>query len=820
VIGVDLGLREYAPGVWDWSSGNETTVDLAPNTTLPDPFTVAAPTAMSVTSGTDDLILTADGTIVPRIHVAWTGPAEAFVLGGGKIVVEYKKSSDTDWLELVTLTGSATECYITSVKEGVDYDVRAKAISVMGVSSDWVAVTGHTVVGKTAPPDVPTGLTASAGTGKAIALKWDANAELDFDEYRIYRHTSNVPGSATLIAEVRATAFVDAALALDATYFYWVSALDTSGNESGKSTVASATTTSLGANAIIGVLSNETQALPATAAGAVTSFAAAVSTMSVYNGTSDDTDAWSFAKTDHNCTSSLSGSTVTVSALSADSGYVEITASRTGFGAITKRFVLSKAKAGAAGLPGDPGAPGDDGANATAYWLIGSVAAISKSGAGAYTPSSITISARSQTGAGAPAAYAGRFVIADTTNGSTYTDRYTSSADESSKSYTPGAGIVALRCRLYLAGGTSTLLDEQVIPIVADGTTVDEAVPDNPSAATLNSSGANAVSGDGTIYSWLKINLPASIPAGAKYINLLYRRHGTGEGWIVSYQQRSGAESAVIDDLSSGVSYDVACEAVSHDGISSSIVAATGSPFIAPNKTTPPGGLSSIVAHSPSSSYPLPPQYYDGPPKLRMMGCTVTFTPPSDLDYAGAEWSVSSIVGGNPAPTGSGDPIPAGETKFYYYAFIPGAGVELWTRTRDRTGNWSAWVDSGINLTGYIAYSVGSISVQDTDGVEVTGLKVGGSGARQVRARYPFQVIASYSAASEPVINVPIAGLSTKPDGVTGLNVSSDVTTKARYDWDDAANTSTNGVIKLSHFDGTAMVGGAARIHGEFFEYF
>jgi hypothetical protein len=89
-----------------------------------------------------------------------------------------------------------------------------------------------------------------------------------------------------------------------------------------------------------------------------------------------------------------------------------------------------------------------------------------------------------------------------------------------------------------------------------------------------------------------------------------------------------------------------------------------------------------------------------------------------------------------------------------------------------------------------------------------------------VRARYPFQVIASYSAASEPVINVPIAGLSTKPDGVTGLNVSSDVTTKARYDWDDAANTSTNGVIKLSHFDGTAMVGGAARIHGEFFEYF
>jgi hypothetical protein len=66
----------------------------------------------------------------------------------------------------------------------------------------------------------------------------------------------------------------------------------------------------------------------------------------------------------------------------------------------------------------------------------------------------------------------GRFIIAETTDaiptaGGSWTNRYTSSADESTHSYTPTAtSVTGVRIRQYQPGGTSTLVREQVVPIV------------------------------------------------------------------------------------------------------------------------------------------------------------------------------------------------------------------------------------------------------------------------------------------------------------------------------------------------------------------
>ena len=76
LLGVDLGLRETATTVYDWASGEETLIDPAPNTTLPDPFVVAPPTSLVLTSGTAALFLKIDGTVVSRIKVNWTAPAD------------------------------------------------------------------------------------------------------------------------------------------------------------------------------------------------------------------------------------------------------------------------------------------------------------------------------------------------------------------------------------------------------------------------------------------------------------------------------------------------------------------------------------------------------------------------------------------------------------------------------------------------------------------------------------------------------------------------------------------------------------------------
>jgi len=115
------------------------------------------------------------------------------------------------------------------------------------------------------------------------------------------------------------------------------------------------------------------------------------------------------------------------------------------------------------------GSAGSDGGDAAAYSLVTSTKVVQKSVSGAYTPSAVTFSALISVGASAPGAYAGRFVVATSTDGSTYTTTYTSGADESATTYTVPAGIKTIRVRLYLGGGTSTLLDETVIPIVSDG---------------------------------------------------------------------------------------------------------------------------------------------------------------------------------------------------------------------------------------------------------------------------------------------------------------------------------------------------------------
>lgn len=111
------------------------------------------------------------------------------------------------------------------------------------------------------------------------------------------------------------------------------------------------------------------------------------------------------------------------------------------------------------------------------------IGAIQKSAASAYSPGQIAIKSWIRQGSGVTSAYPARLVIAESADGVTFTPRYTSTGDESTKTYTPSAGITHLRLRLYLAGvGTedaTKLCDEQIIPIVQDGSSTVSAVLTN-----------------------------------------------------------------------------------------------------------------------------------------------------------------------------------------------------------------------------------------------------------------------------------------------------------------------------------------------------
>jgi len=72
---IDMTLRETDSEIYSWDVNEEIFVEDSPNTTLPDPFTLAAPTNLSLTADGTTQLVQADGTILPRIRVGWTPPA-------------------------------------------------------------------------------------------------------------------------------------------------------------------------------------------------------------------------------------------------------------------------------------------------------------------------------------------------------------------------------------------------------------------------------------------------------------------------------------------------------------------------------------------------------------------------------------------------------------------------------------------------------------------------------------------------------------------------------------------------------------------------
>ena len=160
-LGYDLSLRETAAAVWDWSNGEETTIDPAPNTNLPDPRVVAAPTSLLLESGVSEIFEQADGTVIPRIRATWTMPADSFVQFGGLIRIEFKRTSETEWLPWGTTRGDVVEDYLTDVESGIEYGVRVRAENTLRSVSSWVTDT-ITVGQKTSAPNAPTGVTLSS----------------------------------------------------------------------------------------------------------------------------------------------------------------------------------------------------------------------------------------------------------------------------------------------------------------------------------------------------------------------------------------------------------------------------------------------------------------------------------------------------------------------------------------------------------------------------------------------------------------------------------------------------------------------------------
>lgn len=123
----------------------------AANTQLPSPWYVPDLGALTVSSGTADLLKLGDGSILTRMRVAWAALDDAAVLDGGTVEVQYRSVlSDGAWSR-TEVAGAETQVLITDVQDGGWYTVRARAKARLAVGV-WSEQTVHQVIGKTEPP--------------------------------------------------------------------------------------------------------------------------------------------------------------------------------------------------------------------------------------------------------------------------------------------------------------------------------------------------------------------------------------------------------------------------------------------------------------------------------------------------------------------------------------------------------------------------------------------------------------------------------------------------------------------------------------------
>jgi alpha-tubulin suppressor-like RCC1 family protein/fibronectin type 3 domain-containing protein len=131
----------------------------------------------------------------------------------------------------------------TALTNGNTYFFKVSSVDTTGNESSQSAPVSGSPVGPpdTTPPPVPIGVAASAGDTTA-AVTWTAVSAADLAGYNVYQGTNaSGPWTKLTASPITATTLPVSSLTDGTPYFFAVTSIDTTGNESAKSTVVSAT---------------------------------------------------------------------------------------------------------------------------------------------------------------------------------------------------------------------------------------------------------------------------------------------------------------------------------------------------------------------------------------------------------------------------------------------------------------------------------------------------------------------------------------------------------------------------------------------------
>lgn len=167
-----------------------------------------------------------DGTVLCDINGTWQLPRDKVAKN---IIVYYKPVTAKEWQQFKVLDGSATSATIPSVATDVNYDVKIVCTNNAGAAYEGVERAVY-VSGKEIPPATPKGfkVTQDAVNSSVLHLSWEPNTEADLHGYTLYDGNDVV-----LIKHIGGTSY-SYFIPNTGNYQFKLSAVDTSGNESGK----------------------------------------------------------------------------------------------------------------------------------------------------------------------------------------------------------------------------------------------------------------------------------------------------------------------------------------------------------------------------------------------------------------------------------------------------------------------------------------------------------------------------------------------------------------------------------------------------------
>jgi hypothetical protein len=174
---INVQLFEHQDNFYDFNEKNP--IATIPDTTLPNPNSVQAP---SIDSVSDEVIELFDGSVVSKLVVNLSN-TDSFA---DEFEVQYKESTSTDYRLMRRGSNQIIEKY--PVKEGVIYDIRARTINSLGVKSVFTS-TQHEVITAFDPPDTVQNYSIDV-VGDKLHHTFDAVTNLDLDFYEI-RFTSD-----------------------------------------------------------------------------------------------------------------------------------------------------------------------------------------------------------------------------------------------------------------------------------------------------------------------------------------------------------------------------------------------------------------------------------------------------------------------------------------------------------------------------------------------------------------------------------------------------------------------------------------------------